>query len=41
VRKLAGKLDKNANVIVCLSGRGDKDLQTVLDIFDKEDQVKA
>jgi len=24
------------DVVVCLSGRGDKDLQTVLDIFDAE-----
>jgi tryptophan synthase beta chain len=40
VRKLAGKLDSKANVIVCLSGRGDKDLETVLNIFDKQGEGK-
>ncbi len=27
--KLKGKLDKNCNVVVCLSGRGDKDVHTI------------
>ena len=32
---LRGKLPKSARVLVCLSGRGDKDLQTVLDALGK------
>ncbi|MFI5307167.1 MAG: tryptophan synthase subunit beta [Polyangiales bacterium] len=36
LRKLSGTLRAEQNVVVCLSGRGDKDLQTVLDIFDAE-----
>ena len=31
--RLSGKLARNAQVVVCLSGRGDKDLQTVLDVI--------
>jgi tryptophan synthase beta subunit len=31
--RLSGKLPKGAQVVVCLSGRGDKDLQTVLDLI--------
>jgi tryptophan synthase beta chain len=31
--RLSGKLPKGAQVVVCLSGRGDKDLQTVLDVL--------
>ena len=31
--RLSGKLPKGAQVVVCLSGRGDKDLQTVLDVI--------
>jgi tryptophan synthase beta chain len=34
LKKLSGKLGPEQQVVVCLSGRGDKDLQTVLDIFD-------
>jgi tryptophan synthase beta chain len=36
LRKLSGTLRPEQDVVVCLSGRGDKDLQTVLDIFDAE-----
>jgi tryptophan synthase beta chain len=36
LKKLKGKLDAKSQVVVCLSGRGDKDLQTVLEIFDKD-----
>jgi tryptophan synthase beta chain len=36
LKKLKGTLDAKSQVVVCLSGRGDKDLQTVLEIFDKE-----
>ena len=35
---LKGKLPAGSHVIACLSGRGDKDLQTVLDIFDKQEK---
>jgi len=31
--RLTGKLKPGAQVVVCLSGRGDKDLQTVLDVL--------
>jgi tryptophan synthase beta chain len=31
--RLSGKLKPGAQVVVCLSGRGDKDLQTVLDVL--------
>jgi tryptophan synthase beta chain len=31
--RLTGKLRPGAQVVVCLSGRGDKDLQTVLDVL--------
>jgi tryptophan synthase beta chain len=41
LKHLSGKLASDANVIVCLSGRGDKDLQTVLDIFDAEGAGKS
>jgi tryptophan synthase beta chain len=34
--RLSGQIAKDEHVIVCLSGRGDKDLQTVLAIFDAE-----
>jgi tryptophan synthase beta chain len=34
--RLSGKIPEDSHVIVCLSGRGDKDLQTVLAIFDAE-----
>jgi tryptophan synthase beta chain len=34
--RLSAQLGPDSNVIVCLSGRGDKDLQTVLDIFDRD-----
>jgi tryptophan synthase beta chain len=36
LQKLSGKLAHETRVVVCLSGRGDKDLQTVLDIIDEE-----
>jgi tryptophan synthase beta chain len=36
LKKLSRELGPDKNVIVCLSGRGDKDLQTVIDIFDTE-----
>ncbi len=36
--RLSGKLPPGSHVIACLSGRGDKDLQTVLEIFDREEQ---
>lgn len=29
--KLAGEMDRNESIIVCLSGRGDKDVQTIKD----------
>ncbi|MBQ1610158.1 MAG: pyridoxal-phosphate dependent enzyme, partial [Elusimicrobia bacterium] len=29
VRKIAPKIDKNENIIVCLSGRGDKDVAAI------------
>ncbi|OGB89591.1 tryptophan synthase subunit beta [candidate division WOR-1 bacterium RIFCSPHIGHO2_01_FULL_53_15] len=32
LRKLAKKLDKSQSVIVCLSGRGDKDVESIRDI---------
>jgi len=34
--RLSGKLAASSNVVVCLSGRGDKDMQTVLSIIDVE-----
>ncbi|MGD8861407.1 MAG: tryptophan synthase subunit beta [Myxococcales bacterium] len=34
LKKLSGKIPEDSRVVVCLSGRGDKDLQTVLDILD-------
>jgi tryptophan synthase beta chain len=34
--RLSGKIPEDSHVVVCLSGRGDKDLQTVLAIFDAE-----
>jgi tryptophan synthase beta chain len=34
VRKLKGKLDKNKIVIINLSGRGDKDMGIVRDLFE-------
>ncbi len=34
--RLTGKIPPDSHVVVCLSGRGDKDLQTVLAIFDAE-----
>ena len=34
--RLSGKIPPDSHVVVCLSGRGDKDLQTVLAIFDAE-----
>jgi tryptophan synthase beta chain len=36
LKRLSGKLARDATVVACLSGRGDKDLQTVLEIFDAE-----
>jgi tryptophan synthase beta chain len=33
LKKLAPKLDKTQSVIVCLSGRGDKDVEVVRDIL--------
>jgi tryptophan synthase beta chain len=36
--RLRGKVPEGAHVVVCLSGRGDKDLQTVLSIFDAEEK---
>ncbi len=36
--RLSGQLDPSKHVVVCLSGRGDKDLQTVLDRFDAEEE---
>jgi tryptophan synthase beta chain len=38
--RLSGQIGKDEHVVVCLSGRGDKDLQTVLEIFDAEDQAE-
>jgi tryptophan synthase beta chain len=35
LKKLTGKIPEDSRVLVCLSGRGDKDLQTVLDILDR------
>jgi tryptophan synthase beta chain len=33
VVKMAPQMDKDKNIVVCLSGRGDKDMHTVADAF--------
>ena len=33
LEKLARRAKKNSNVIVCLSGRGDKDMHTLKDLL--------
>ncbi|MBN2645235.1 MAG: tryptophan synthase subunit beta [Desulfuromonadaceae bacterium] len=33
LQKLAPQMDKNQSIVVCLSGRGDKDMHTVADAF--------
>ena len=36
VRKLAPTMDRDATIIVCLSGRGDKDVYTIADSLGTE-----
>ena len=39
--KISKLYDKNDAIIVNLSGRGDKDLNTMIQMFDEKDTVKA